>query len=113
MRSKDGSLSFCTHHDTLPNTSAQANYKSKPVAEAPKAAIIVEEQPKPIVEAPVVDDMQDELQIRRQRREQSSKASQLIGQKMLQRWALLNEHCPNDSCYAVSWRNHIAEEKKR
>lgn len=88
MRSKDGSLSFCTHHDTLPNSSAKGNYKSKPVVEE--------------VKTPVVDDMQDELQIRRQRREQSSKASQLIGQKMLQRWALLNEHCPNDSCYAVS-----------
>lgn len=88
MSSKDRSLQFCTQHDDLPNSSPNDNYKPKVVEEAPKA---------------VVDDMADELQIRRQRREQSSKASQLIGQKMLQRWALLNEHCPNESCYAVSY----------
>lgn len=82
MSSKDRSLQFCTLHDTLPTGGANDNYKA------------AEKKPD--------DDMQDELAIRRQRREQSSKASQLIGQKMLQRWALLNEHCPNDSCYAVS-----------
>lgn len=86
MCSKDRSLQFCTYHDDLPNASPKDNYKPKIVEEVAK---------------PVVDDMADELEIRRMRREQSSKASQLIGQKMLQRWALLNEHCPNESCYAV------------
>ncbi|GAA5816706.1 hypothetical protein MFLAVUS_010238 [Mucor flavus] len=83
MSSKDRSLQFCTLHDSLPTGAAKDNYKSKAVEE--KAD----------------DDMSDELAIRRHRREQSSKASQLIGQKMLQRWALLNEHCPNESCFAV------------
>lgn len=84
MSSKNRSLQFCTFHDALPTGAAKDSYKSKAVEEK------------------VDDDMSDELAIRRHRREQSSKASQLIGQKMLQRWALLNEHCPNESCYAVS-----------
>jgi hypothetical protein len=91
MRSKDGSLSFCTLHDTLPNHGANHSYKSTTITE--------KKQEKPVQkELPLVED----AAVLRQRREQSSKASQLIGQKMLQRWALLNDHCPNDSCYAVS-----------
>lgn len=88
MRSKDGSLSFCTLHDPLPNHGATHNYKSQSLTK----------QEQPVKQQPLVED----AATLRQRREQSSKASQLIGQKMLQRWALLNEHCPNDSCYAVS-----------
>ncbi|KAJ8663855.1 hypothetical protein O0I10_000129 [Lichtheimia ornata] len=34
-------------------------------------------------------------------REQSSQASRLIGEKLLQRWALLNELCTSDCCHAV------------
>ncbi|KAI7878900.1 hypothetical protein K492DRAFT_196481 [Lichtheimia hyalospora FSU 10163] len=34
-------------------------------------------------------------------REQSSEASRLIGEKLLQRWALLNEICSSDCCNAV------------
>lgn len=85
MRSKDGSISFCTYHDPLPNN---ASGPKKPVPEPSK-------NPEPVIEA-------DELAVRRQRREQSSRASQLIGQKMLQKWALLNENCPNSTCYAVN-----------
>ncbi|KAI8098123.1 uncharacterized protein B0P05DRAFT_501509 [Gilbertella persicaria] len=92
MKSKDGSLSFCTHHDPLPNQGASHNYKDNK-----NVSIPVETKEK----ESVLDDGEEELKLRRQRREQSSKASQLIGQKMLQRWALLNEHCPNTSCYAV------------
>jgi uncharacterized Zn finger protein (UPF0148 family) len=87
MRSKDGSISFCTKHDELPN--------------APNASAKKPEQ-KPQSRTPSVPVVADEFQIRRERREQSSKASQLIGQKMLQRWALLNEQCPSESCYAVN-----------
>lgn len=36
------------------------------------------------------------------RREQSAKASQLIGQKLLQGWAMVNEVCPSEGCYGVS-----------
>jgi uncharacterized Zn finger protein (UPF0148 family) len=101
MKSKDGSLSFCTQHDTLPNAGAAHNYQSKPVTkEAEQEALPKPKQPEPVFN--LVDNGDEELRIRRERREQSSKASQLIGQKMLQRWALLNEHCPNESCYAVS-----------
>lgn len=35
------------------------------------------------------------------RREQSNRASQLIGQKLLQQWTLVNDVCPNDTCFAV------------
>ncbi|KAL9554165.1 hypothetical protein MBANPS3_002933 [Mucor bainieri] len=110
MRSKDGSLSFCTFHDQLPNNSAAFNYKkaAAPAAPTTTTAPAETEQTKPSTDAvtpsaaeTAVDNGEEELRIRRERREQSSKASQLIGQKMLQRWALLNEHCPNPSCYAV------------
>jgi uncharacterized Zn finger protein (UPF0148 family) len=101
MKSKDGSLSFCTQHDVLPNSGAAHNYQSKPVTN--ETAVVKETTSKQA--EPVFDNGDEELRIRRERREQSSKASQLIGQKMLQRWALLNEHCPNESCYAV--RIHI------
>lgn len=86
MRSKDGSISFCTLHDSLPN---------KPTA----AAATTTNQKKPLTNN---EPVADQLALQRQRREQSSKASQLIGEKMLQRWTLLNEHCPNDTCYAVN-----------
>ncbi|KAK4510233.1 uncharacterized protein ATC70_006406 [Mucor velutinosus] len=111
MRSKDGSLSFCTYHDQLPNNGATFNYKkSASSTPAPTATADAETQhDKALKDAVVhpaavetaVDNGEEELRIRRERREQSSKASQLIGQKMLQRWALLNEHCPNPTCYAV------------
>lgn len=94
MRSKDGSLSFCTLHDPLPNQGATHNYKSKTITREEKPA---KQQPQQTQQLVVED-----AAVLRQRREQSSKASQLIGQKMLQRWALLNDHCPNDTCYAVS-----------
>jgi uncharacterized Zn finger protein (UPF0148 family) len=83
MRSKDGSISFCTLHDSLPNkpTTTATNQNKSLTNNEPVA---------------------DQLALQRQRREQSSKASQLIGEKMLQRWTLLNEHCPNDTCYAVN-----------
>ncbi|KAG1351255.1 hypothetical protein G6F62_003039 [Rhizopus arrhizus] len=85
MRSKDGSTSFCTHHDPLPN----APSKRSTLGLIQESTIEV-----------------DELALQRQRREQSSKASQLIGQKMLQKWALLNENCPNDTCYAIPLIRH-------
>ncbi|CAG8759380.1 27116_t:CDS:2, partial [Racocetra persica] len=37
-----------------------------------------------------------------ERREQSQRASQFIGQYLLQGWALIDEICPNDTCYGVS-----------
>ena len=86
MRSKDGSIKFCVKHDQLPTSSSNS---SAPV----KAASPLAAQPAE----------RNELEDRERRREQSSKASQLIGQRLLQRWTLLNETCPNQDCYAVSY----------
>ncbi|ORE00985.1 hypothetical protein BCV72DRAFT_253342 [Rhizopus microsporus var. microsporus] len=91
MRSKDGSISFCTLHDPLPN---------KPTS---TTTTTTTNQKKPLTNN---EPVADQLALQRQRREQSSKASQLIGEKMLQRWTLLNEHCPNDTCYAIPLVRH-------
>ncbi|KAF9981729.1 hypothetical protein BGZ75_006918 [Mortierella antarctica] len=44
---------------------------------------------------------EEELKEREARREQSERASRLIGQKMLQGWAMLQDPCPNDACHGV------------
>ncbi|KAF9918275.1 hypothetical protein BX616_009667 [Lobosporangium transversale] len=48
---------------------------------------------------------EEEIKERNLRREQSERASQLIGQKMLQGWAMLQDPCPNPSCHGVSFEN--------
>ncbi|KAI9282346.1 hypothetical protein BY458DRAFT_497910 [Sporodiniella umbellata] len=96
MRSKDGSISFCVHHDPLPSGVVR------------KAAPVPVKKP----ETETADlGMVDELAIRRQRREQSSKASQIIGQKLLQKWALLNEHCPSETCFGIPLLRHPTTKK--
>ncbi|KAJ1914956.1 hypothetical protein H4219_004555 [Mycoemilia scoparia] len=37
----------------------------------------------------------------KKKREQSQKASELIGKKMLQGWSLIDRICPNESCYSI------------
>ncbi|KAI8637094.1 hypothetical protein BD408DRAFT_425101 [Parasitella parasitica] len=104
MRSKDGSLSFCTYHDQLPNNGPAFNYYQKKLTPAvvdPEESQQKAESNTASPQAATDNSSEEELCIRRERREQSSKASQLIGQKMLQRWALLNDHCPNPTCFAV------------
>ncbi|CEP10303.1 hypothetical protein [Parasitella parasitica] len=104
MRSKDGSLSFCTYHDKLPSNGPAFDYQQKVSPAAfvnPKESQQNAKSNTASFQAPADNSSEEELRIRRERREQSSKASQLIGQKMLQRWALLNDHCPNPRCYAV------------
>ncbi|KAG9062605.1 hypothetical protein KI688_004907 [Linnemannia hyalina] len=44
---------------------------------------------------------EDEVKERESKREQSERASRLIGQKMLQGWAMLQDPCPNLSCHGV------------
>ncbi|ORY90373.1 hypothetical protein BCR43DRAFT_528034 [Syncephalastrum racemosum] len=116
MRSKDGSVHFCVTHDTLPTQSASSSSSSsssKPAANIPtpekdmtppaKRGSISEEgedseeQPAKRTAVPNAD----EQRIARERREQSSRASELIGKRLLQRWALLNDVCPNPACYAI------------
>jgi len=41
-----------------------------------------------------------------QRTSQSRDASKLLGEKLLDGWALLGEICPNESCYGVKYRSH-------
>ncbi|RUP48352.1 hypothetical protein BC936DRAFT_144679 [Jimgerdemannia flammicorona] len=48
--------------------------------------------------SPIVAVNEDEA---RRRREQSAKASKLIGQKMLQGWALIDDVCPSTDCFGV------------
>ncbi|KAF9416037.1 hypothetical protein BGZ94_010312 [Podila epigama] len=43
----------------------------------------------------------EELRVQEQRREQNERATRLIGQKMLQGWALLQDPCPNPGCNGV------------
>ncbi|KAI7903119.1 uncharacterized protein BX663DRAFT_509619 [Cokeromyces recurvatus] len=100
MRSKDGSLSFCTHHDELPANGANHHYEVKQKNIKNEQAQNSDPLKKESTQA-TVDFTEEELRLRRERRDQSSRASQLIGQKMLQRWTLLNDHCPNESCYAI------------
>ncbi|KAG0212303.1 hypothetical protein BGX33_003713 [Mortierella sp. NVP41] len=44
---------------------------------------------------------ENEVKERESKREQSERASRLIGQKMLQGWAMLQDPCPNPSCHGV------------
>jgi hypothetical protein len=43
----------------------------------------------------------------RLRREQSQLAAQLIGQRLLQGWTLLDDVCPNATCYGVGVDSYI------
>jgi len=43
----------------------------------------------------------DELQQQKIRRDQSQRASHLIGQYLIQGWALIDQICPNEICYGV------------
>jgi len=43
-----------------------------------------------------------EVQKRDSQREQSERASRLMGEKMLQGWAMLQDPCPNPTCNGVS-----------
>lgn len=45
---------------------------------------------------------EEEVRERETKREQSERASRLIGQKMLQGWAMMQDPCPNPSCHGVS-----------
>lgn len=100
MRSKDGSVRFCVSHDTLPTCSPNA--KDSAVQQTSRSTNKEADQ---FADAAARDnevkENKDDAALLRKRREQSSRASQIIGQKLLQRWTLLNEVCPNPECYAV------------
>ncbi|KAG0305718.1 hypothetical protein BGZ98_003699 [Dissophora globulifera] len=49
---------------------------------------------------------EEEIKERETKREQSENASRLIGQKMLQGWAMLQDPCPNPSCHGEQGLEH-------
>ncbi|ORZ06257.1 hypothetical protein BCR42DRAFT_456530 [Absidia repens] len=133
MRSKDGVIQVCVLHDPLPTSNARnapstttttstpaTNHVATPsitstvstddIEDDDNSIVVVEhtkQQQQPATTAATSgDDDEKTFKIQQERREQSSKASQLIGQKMLQRWALLNDTCPNDACYAIPLVRH-------
>lgn len=76
MRTKDGSEWICVLCD-----------------DKEQQALVQEEED-------TVEIMENE-EIRMNRREQTDKATALLGEKMLQGWTLLGEECPNTSCFAI------------
>ncbi|KAI8365173.1 uncharacterized protein BYT42DRAFT_589050 [Radiomyces spectabilis] len=105
MRSKDKTIRFCVIHDKVPTCSPRQTAAAPAATEtafksSPK--LTQQQDESNSIEVTVESDLdQKKLQSFREQREQSSKASQLIGQKLLQQWTLLNEICPSPSCYAV------------
>ncbi|KAJ2503362.1 hypothetical protein GGH96_000383 [Coemansia sp. RSA 1972] len=54
------------------------------------------------LDTPKTDIAEDELnEQRRRKREQSDVASERIGKRLLQGWAMIDRSCPNESCYNV------------
>ncbi|KAJ1667170.1 hypothetical protein EV178_001663 [Coemansia sp. RSA 1646] len=46
-------------------------------------------------------DDEEEARLRRERREQSDRASHLIAKRLLQGWKMIDRPCPNKQCYSV------------
>ncbi|CAO3628203.1 unnamed protein product [Cunninghamella blakesleeana] len=129
MRSKDKSIQFCVVHDSLP-TSMNSNhydtssktknatnkedtkeeststFEDKANSQLLKATTFTTDISDTVSETAIKDKDIDDFRLKEKRREQSSLASQLIGQRMLQRWVLLNDTCPNDECYAIPLIRH-------
>ncbi|CAO3645761.1 unnamed protein product [Cunninghamella echinulata] len=121
MRSKDGLIQFCVTHDTLPtsmnskpgstsniNTLSTTNINERFNSSTNEVRTneFLEVNTTASVTTTNDNKNMDDFRLKEERREQSSLASQLIGQKMLQRWVLLNETCPNDDCYAIPLIRH-------
>ncbi|KAJ2718196.1 hypothetical protein GGI07_005852 [Coemansia sp. Benny D115] len=59
------------------------------------------EQPVYDLEPDLVIQDTPESRKRKEKREQGERASELIAKKLLQGWAMIDESCPNESCYNV------------
>ncbi|KAI9315199.1 hypothetical protein BX666DRAFT_1960234 [Dichotomocladium elegans] len=105
MRSKDGSIRFCVVHDPLPTGPSQSSIKQghpSPNVLTSSPLPRRDEEPDRLSDSTQKKDISiDKAEEARKRREQSSRASKLIGEKLLQRWTLLNEICSNPDCYAI------------
>ncbi|GAB5590233.1 hypothetical protein Unana1_05133 [Umbelopsis nana] len=117
LRSKDGTQMICVAHDLPATATATSQHQAiprnnkEPSAKYGKPAYNYNEE-QPTFETDEDEEAEKFIQrvkernndvesIANKRREQSNRASQLIGQKLLQQWALVNDVCPNDTCYAV------------
>lgn len=104
MRSKDKKIKFCVVCDGSPDTVSK---KSSPLADAqPRHLPTPSAEPSTDEELELREDESDYMspipsQESTARRQQSDKASQLIGQKLLAGWIILEDTCPNSSCYGV------------
>ncbi|KAF8351535.1 hypothetical protein F5887DRAFT_937999, partial [Amanita rubescens] len=97
MRSPQGRLPtthFCANCDNDPDTSSSSNDSKYSDASTPPTE--VSNPP----DSPQFMPLQDTEDIRR-RREQSDRASQEIGNRLLQGWAMLADECPGPTCYGV------------
>ncbi|KAF9569024.1 hypothetical protein CPC08DRAFT_732312 [Agrocybe pediades] len=77
-------------------TSSNASTSESHVSRSLTPPTGVSEIPDSPVFAPI-----EESEKSRRRREQSDRASEEIGKKLLQGWAMLGDECPNESCYGV------------
>ncbi|ORX92585.1 hypothetical protein K493DRAFT_42254 [Basidiobolus meristosporus CBS 931.73] len=79
MRSKDKKIQFCVLCDDPERKQTQ----------------------EPVIQSPENTNSTVELEEVEKKRAQSQTASKLIGEKLLQGWAMLNDICPNETCYGV------------
>ncbi|KNC98200.1 uncharacterized protein SPPG_06602 [Spizellomyces punctatus DAOM BR117] len=111
VRSKDRARKLCVlcddpeHPHPPPSAKPESNVETTSVVneiteeEEEELANILAEEDR-TTPSNQVGETQDQ-EFARIRREQGNKASRLLGQKMLAGWTLLDENCPNGTCYGV------------
>ncbi|KAG2174351.1 hypothetical protein INT43_004374 [Umbelopsis isabellina] len=110
LRSRDGQKKICVVHDTVsPPKSKNQPISERSFQETPGTAdntiakavdIESDDEAEQFIQR-VKNSGEEKNSFAAKRREQSKRASELIGQKLLQQWALVNDICPNETCYAV------------
>ncbi|CAG8654644.1 5174_t:CDS:2, partial [Paraglomus occultum] len=93
LRSKDNSTWLCArcdNNDSKPRSTTELPYQAYESFAPPVESIGMEQE------------TSEEVEERQLRRKQSQLAAQLIGERMLQGWTLLDEICPNETCYGAS-----------
>ncbi|KAK9728379.1 hypothetical protein K7432_001165 [Basidiobolus ranarum] len=90
MRSKDNKIKFCVLCDD-PEKQSKSEPKKSPLSNEVQNTSEQEDDTYSAIKP-------DEAE---KRRVQSQQASKLIGAKMLQGWAMMEDVCPNESCYGV------------
>lgn len=104
MRTKDRSKQICVLCDDPDCPYPPPNTPENMEIASPHASHLTKEEEEELdmmmeeSTAKASSDLPEEVQ---KRREQGERASKLLGQKMLAGWTLLDEECPNASCYGV------------